>query len=258
LLVLECRHIQGRMAIMRIALLSDIHSNLVALEAVLEALPEFDQLWCLGDTIGYGPRPNECLQRIRDLGTYVLSGNHDLASLQPALLVDFNPLARRANEWNGEQLLPELRAYLEERPSKQQAGLDATLAHASPRDPVWEYVDTIPIALANFAHFPSQLCLVGHTHVPMSFALHTDGRAQYGHAQHEEVVHLRPGSRYIINPGSVGQPRDGNPEAAYAMWDTEAATIRFRRIGYDIGATQRQMLEARLPVPLAERLAFGQ
>ncbi len=242
---------------MKIALVSDIHSNLVALEAVLEVLPLYDQLWCLGDTIGYGPRPNECLQYMRDLGTYVLTGNHDLASLGEISLEDFNPFARRANEWNNHQLQPELRAYLHERPAKLAVEPDVTLAHASPRDPIWEYIQDAGTARANLEHFSTSLCLVGHTHVPMIFALHPDGRVQFGHAQRGEVVQLRPGARYILNPGSVGQPRDENPRAAYAIWDTEAATVRFERIGYDIGATQRQMRQAGLPEPLAERLAHG-
>ncbi len=243
---------------MRIALLSDIHANLMALEAVLEALPVYDQLWCLGDTVGYGPRPNECLDYIRGLGTYVLTGNHDLACLGEVSLEDFNPLARRANEWTNTQLLPDLRTYLHERPATLQVEHDTTLAHASPRDPIWEYIDSIPIARANFAHFSTRLCLVGHTHVPMLVELDQGGQMQFGHMQHGEVSLHQPGSRYIVNPGSVGQPRDGNPEAAYAIWDTDAATIEFRRIGYDVGATQKQMLHAGLPVLLAERLAYGQ
>ena len=243
---------------MQIALVSDIHSNLVALEAVLEALPAYDQLWCLGDTIGYGPRPNECLQYMQDLGTYVLTGNHDLACLGQVSLEDFNSLARRANEWNSRQLLPDLRIYLHERPAKMTVEPDVTLAHASPRDPIWEYIQDVETALENVPHFSSSLCLVGHTHVPMFFALHADGQAQFGHMQRGEVVQLRPGSRYILNPGSVGQPRDENPRAAYALWDTTAATVRFERIGYDIGATQRQMRKAGLPSLLAERLAYGQ
>ena len=243
---------------MLIALVSDIHSNLIALEAVLERLPVYDQLWCLGDTIGYGPRPNECLQYMRDLGTHVLTGNHDLGCLGKVSLVDFNDFAKAANIWNGEQLQPELRAYLEDRPAKLQAEHDATLAHASPRDPIWEYIDSVAIARANFPQFTTSLCLVGHTHVPMVVALPPDGQIRFGHAQRSEVVQLQPGWRYIVNPGSVGQPRDEDPRAAYALWDTAAGTIRFERIGYDIGATQRQMRQAGLPEPLAERLTYGQ
>lgn len=242
---------------MQIAIISDIHANLFALEAVLEVLPVYDQLWCLGDTIGYGPRPNECLDYMRGLGTHVLTGNHDLACLGELPLDDFNDLARAANEWNNQQLLPDLRTYLHERPAKLAVEPDVLLAHASPRDPIWEYIENTAIAQANLGLFTQHLCLVGHTHVPMIFAQHADGEVTFGYTQHEESVQLRPGSRYILNPGSVGQPRDDNPRAAYAVWDTEAATIQFRRIGYDIGATQRQMRDAGLPEPLAERLAYG-
>jgi diadenosine tetraphosphatase ApaH/serine/threonine PP2A family protein phosphatase len=243
---------------MRIALISDIHSNLVALEAVLEVLPAYDQLWCLGDTIGYGPRPNECLVHMRDRGTYVLTGNHDLACLGEVSLVDFNSLARTANEWNNRQLLPELRAYLQARPATLTIDQEATLAHASPRDPIWEYILDAETAYENMRFFTTPLCLVGHTHVPTIFALHeAEGRIEFSVAQHKQTVQLRPGSRYIFNPGSVGQPRDGDPRAAYAIWDTEAATLHFERAGYDIATTQRQMRTAGLPAMLAERLSYG-
>ena len=242
---------------MQIALVSDIHSNLVALDAVLEALPRSDQLWCLGDTIGSGPRPNECLQRMRDRAIHVLTGNHDLACLGEISLASFNSLARQANEWNNRQLLPDLRAYLHERPAKITVEPGATLAHASPRDPVWEYILDVETALENLPHFSSSLCLVGHSHVPTIFALHADGKVEFGRAQPGQVVQLRPGSRYIFNPGSVGQPRDNDPRAAYALWDTTAATLRFERVRYDIAATQQQMREARLPALLADRLAHG-
>src|SRR5918998_2810128 len=125
---------------MQIALISDIHSNIVALEAVLEVLPTYDQLWCMGDTIGYGPRPNECLEYMSKLGTHVLTGNHDLACIGEVSLVDFNWFARQANEWNNRQLQDEPRAYLKQRPAKITSEPDATLAHASPRDPIWEYI----------------------------------------------------------------------------------------------------------------------
>src|SRR3712207_2986023 len=138
---------------MIIALVSDIHSNVVALEAALETMPVYDQLWCMGDTIGYGPEPNECLRYMRGLGTHVLTGNHDLGCIGEVSLVDFNDLARLANEWNGAQLLPELRAYLQGLPPKLEVEPDATLAHASPRDPIWEYIDSAETARSNLAHF---------------------------------------------------------------------------------------------------------
>ena len=243
---------------MVIVLVSDIHANLIALEAVLETLPVYDQLWCMGDTIGYGPQPNECLTYMQGLGTHVLTGNHDLACVGKVPLDIFNDDARIANEWNGRQLTPELRAYLEARSEKLVAEHDATLAHASPRDPIWEYIVDLDIARANLRHFTTSLCLVGHTHVPTIFAQHPDGQTEFRVGKHGDELKLQPGSRYILNPGSVGQPRDGDPRAAYALWDTEARTIRFGRIGYDVGGTQKLMRQAGLPDWLAERLESGE
>lgn len=242
---------------MRVVLLSDIHSNLVALDAVCEALPEHDELWCLGDTIGYGPRPNECIVAMRDTARYVLTGNHDLASLGAISLDMFNALARRANQWNNRQLQPELRAWLAEQPAKLAPGPDATIAHASPRDPVWEYVLDARTAEENLAFFDTPICFVGHSHVPTIYGRHEDGQVEFRRGAPGELLQLRPDARYIVNPGSVGQPRDGEPRAAYAVWDTQARTIRFERVAYDIATTQRQMRDAGLPDMLAQRLAFG-
>lgn len=243
---------------MLIVLVSDIHSNSVALEAVLEQLPLHDQLWCLGDIIGYGPRPNECVDYIRGLGTHVLIGNHDLACLGQIATDDFNDEARIANEWNGGQLQPASRAFLESCAATLTTEQGTVLAHASPRDPVWEYVDKVEIATANFELITNQVCLVGHTHVPVSFERHPDGHVVGTYMQHGAELQLRPDVRYILNPGSVGQPRDGDPRAAYAVWDTSSGTVTFARIGYDIGATQKQIAAAGLPAPLGERLASGQ
>jgi diadenosine tetraphosphatase ApaH/serine/threonine PP2A family protein phosphatase len=258
---------------MRIVLLSDIHSNEPAMRAVLDALPAHDHIWCLGDTIGYGPNPNECLREMRERAQHVLTGNHDLASLGAISLVTFNPLARAANEWNNKQLDDELRAYLAERPARidldaefqpypperadRSAQDAATLAHASPRDPVWEYVLDEVVAKENLAHFTAPICFIGHSHVPLVFAYHLGPSLEFGHAEAAYVVELKPDSRYIVNPGSVGQPRDSDPRAAFAVWDTEAHTITFHRVQYDVAETQRRMREAKLPSALAERLALG-
>jgi diadenosine tetraphosphatase ApaH/serine/threonine PP2A family protein phosphatase len=242
---------------MRIVLLSDVHSNAVALDAVLNALPPYDELWCLGDTIGYGPAPNACLRVIRDRATHALTGNHDLASLGLVSLADFNALARTANQWNNDQLEPELRAYLQALPARLDLPPDATLAHASPRDPIWEYILDPLTAAANLDHFPTPICFVGHSHVPTIFARHATGKTEFRRGPPGEIVKLQLDSRYILNPGSVGQPRDGDPRAAYAVWDTDARTVRFNRVEYDVAATQRAMRDAGLPEPLAERLQYG-
>jgi diadenosine tetraphosphatase ApaH/serine/threonine PP2A family protein phosphatase len=242
---------------MRIVLVSDIPSNAVALAAVMAALPAYDELWCLGDTIGYGPEPNICLQQMQSQAKYALTGNHDLASLGLVSLADFNALARTANQWNNKQLEPELRAYLQALPARLPVPPEVTLAHASPRDPVWEYILDAETANMNLKHFDTPLCFVGHTHVPTIFAKPTTGKSEFRRGTPGQVLDLKPDTRYIINPGSVGQPRDGDPRAAYALWDTEARTIRFNRVEYDIVATQRKMRAAGLPDMLADRLSFG-
>ncbi len=242
---------------MRVVLVSDIHSNAVALAAVLAALPTYDELWCLGDTIGYGPEPNICLQQMQKLAKYALTGNHDLASLGLVSLADFNALARTANQWNNKQLEPELRAFLQALPARLPLPPEITLAHASPRDPIWEYILDAQTAKANLQHFDTPVCFVGHTHVPTIFARHEDGKIEFQRGKPGQMLQLKPGSRYIVNPGSVGQPRDGDPRAAYAVWDTKAGTIRFNRVEYDVAATQQKMRAAGLPDMLAERLAFG-
>jgi diadenosine tetraphosphatase ApaH/serine/threonine PP2A family protein phosphatase len=242
---------------MRIVLVSDIHSNAVALGAVLAALPPYDELWCLGDTIGYGPEPNICLEQMQTLAKYALTGNHDLACLGLVSLADFNALARTANQWNNAQLEPGPRAYLEALPEKLPLPPAATLAHASPRDPIWEYILDPETAEANLKHFDTPICFVGHTHVPTVFAHNASGKRAFRRGAPGEVLQLEEGSRYIVNPGSVGQPRDGDPRAAYALWDTAAGTIRFNRVEYDIAATQAKIRAAGLPQPLADRLAFG-
>ena len=242
---------------MRVVLVSDIHSNAVALAAVLAALPAHDELWCLGDTIGYGPEPNICLQKIQKLAKYALTGNHDLASLGLVSLADFNALARTANQWNNEQLEPELRAFLQALPARLPLPPEVTLAHASPRDPIWEYILDAQTAKANLKHFDTPVCFVGHTHVPTIFASHQDGKIEFERGKPGQILQLKFGSRYIVNPGSVGQPRDGDPRAAYAVWDTATGSIRFNRVEYDIAVTQQKMRAAGLPDMLAERLAFG-
>jgi predicted phosphodiesterase len=243
---------------MRIVVVSDIHSNLVALETVLAAAGSFDALWCLGDTIGYGPRPNECVALMRQHATIAITGNHDLASLGAISLDDFNPDARKANEWNGAQLDADHRAWLERLPPAIDADERFTLAHGSPREPVWEYLLSPEQAMANFALFPQQVCLIGHSHVQLGFRLRPGApRADGFRPDRSRTVELDGETRYFINPGSVGQPRDQDPRAAYAVIDSDAATIRFNRVEYDVARTQQQMREVDLPSALIRRLEYG-
>lgn len=244
---------------MRIGIISDIHANVVALEHVLQVMGPVDTLWCLGDVVGYGPNPNESIERLLALPNMevCLTGNHDWAVLGKLDLNDFNPDARQAALWTRDQLTKPNEEFLRERPGRVERDTEFTLAHASPRQPIWEYITSVPLARANFAHFETPFCLVGHTHVPAIYVMERSG------VVHDEVVtdggvlQMRDGRRYIVNPGSVGQPRDSDPRAAYAIFDSDSGEIQFHRTEYDIAETQKRMTEAQLPVRLIMRLNFG-
>lgn len=243
---------------MRIVIVSDIHSNLVALETVLSAVGSFDQLWNLGDTIGYGPRPNQCMESMRALASVMIAGNHDLGCIGKVDLTDFNTDAKLANLWNGEQLTDDNRAALDMLPPSTVVDDRFMVAHGSPRDPVWEYMLSRDQAAANFEVCSQQVCFIGHSHVPLIFVKTSDG--QYSNPilpTAGDTLQLEDGVRYFINPGSVGQPRNQDPRSAYAILDTDAGSVRFMRIEYDIAKTQRQMREAQLPTALVRRLEFG-
>lgn len=241
---------------MRVLIISDIHANLVALETVLaDAGNTFDAVWCLGDLVGYGPDPNECVALVRTLPNLTcLTGNHDKAAIGEIDITAFNLDARLAIGWTQQTITPETREYLVSRPEKVMHD-HFTLAHASPRQPVWEYILDRHTAKLNFDHFQTPYCIVGHTHIPIMY-IDTD----------DEVVEIRPNydeilafdaERLIINPGSVGQPRDSNPDAAYALLDTDTDHWEYRRVPYDIAETQRRMQSHGLPARLVARLAKG-
>ncbi len=265
---------------MRVLIISDIHANLVALETVLTAAAkQYDALWCLGDVVGYGPRPNECVEIIRERAGLCVIGNHDWAALdRPGINVeDFNPHARQAILWTQAQLSASSRQYLNqlaERPLHPLPDVSLLLTHASPREPVWEYILTPSVALENFAVFDEEICLVGHTHKPALYAwrIHDELTTETEGNPAKTVVNVsylqpQPGTtlrldasdrlRLIINPGSVGQPRDNDTRAAYAILDLEKMTWRHERIAYPVELTQNQMRAARLPRRLIDRLSFG-
>ena len=243
---------------MRVLIVSDIHSNYTALETVLAVAGPFDQLWNIGDTIGYGPRPNECVMTMRLHDSVMIGGNHDLACLGKVDLSDFNPDARTANMWNGAQLEPNNRSLLDVLPPMREIDERFLIAHGSPREPVWEYLLSRSQAEDNFELFDNQVCFIGHSHVPLIFRQHPDGHCDEPMlADADLVFDLELGYRYLLNPGSVGQPRNQDPRAAYAILDTDANTVHFKRIEYDIAQTQRQMREARLPPALIRRLEYG-
>jgi predicted phosphodiesterase len=242
---------------MRVLILTDVHGNLEALEAVLAAASgQYDEIWNLGDTVGYGPNPVECLERLDPIAAVQLAGNHDLACAGAASTANFNPVAKAAAEWTAERLSPETRAELAGRPSR--VDLDGiTLAHGSPRDPVWEYVLDPISATANMLHVEGDLCFVGHSHVAMIAIIRPgDKNASIFPLTEGETVDLHIG-RLLINPGSVGQPRDGDPHAAFALLDTDRQTVAGCRIAYDVAMTQAKMREAGLPERLATRLRSG-
>ena len=241
---------------MRVAVISDIHGNVHALERVLDQVARArpDALWCLGDLVGYGPRPNECCELVRERADICLVGNHDLGVLGELDLDDFAPDAAAAARWTRTVLTDEARAFLASlQPKAAPAG--AELYHASPRDPVWEYVLSPEAAIAAFEVTSAPLVLVGHSHVALAIT-EQGRRLRGGTAPAETSVDLSAG-RWLLNPGSVGQPRDGDPRAAWLLLDLEGGSADFRRVEYSIEHTQAEIRKARLPEPLAARLAAG-
>lgn len=242
---------------MKVLIISDIHGNLTALEAVLDAAAdEYEATWCLGDLVGYGPNPNECVQRVRSLPELTcLIGNHDQAALGKIPLERFNQDARTAAAWTQEQLTEASEAYLLSLPSRVELAENFTLAHGSPRQPVWEYILDLPTAEANFDAFSTDYCLVGHSHIPLIFSKPPSEDLRPMQVRWDEPRSLSP--RMILNPGSVGQPRDMDPRAAFALLDTDALTWTAQRVEYDVEAVQKRMMEAGLPERQAIRLGAG-
>jgi diadenosine tetraphosphatase ApaH/serine/threonine PP2A family protein phosphatase len=265
---------------MKSAILSDVHGNLIALEAVLRDISKnggVDQYWSLGDIVDYGPEPHWCLERMRQMETLSIAGNHEYAIAGQTDLSRFQPRVTVVTGWTKDQLNAEEIDYLKKLPLSHITG-NFTLAHGSPRDPVWEYILSEDHARQNLGHFQTRYCLVGHTHVQICFQLSERGQAQTeckgspDQSQisnsyldqlarqkkiHENIFELGD-DRYIINAGSVGQPRDGDPRAAYAIFNSSENCVEFRRVEYDVAATQRRMVELELPLWLSERLAKGQ
>lgn len=243
---------------MRCAIVSDIHSNLVAFQAVLGHLEQagpIDEIWCLGDVVGYGPAPNQCIELLRSYNHLCIAGNHDWAAIDRIDISEFNPEAATAALWTARQLIPHNRAYIESLPEIAVRG-EFTLAHGSPRHPIWEYLTTQSEARAAFGHFAGRYCLVGHSHIPGMFL--SDEAAGVSHLDLSSGKAFRLGEgRWILNPGSVGQPRDGDPRASCVVYDTETQEFRYFRTAYDVEATQRHMLSLGLPRLLAERLSYG-
>jgi predicted phosphodiesterase len=241
---------------MRVAVISDVHANYHALEAVLEQIDaeHVDAVWCLGDTVGYGPLPNECSEIVQARADLCLVGNHDLVVLGELTMSDFNDEAAAAALWTSKVLAPGSRAFLESlRPVGKAEGVD--LFHASARDPIWEYVLTEEAAHATLELSDEPLVLVGHSHVALAITLDGD-KVHGGAASAGSETELE--GRWLLNPGSVGQPRDGDPRAAWLLLDLERRFAAFRRVAYSIQDTQSEIRERGLPRALAARLERGE
>jgi predicted phosphodiesterase len=250
---------------LRILLVSDIHANLEALEATLAAAPSFDMVVNLGDIVGYGASPNDVTARVRDLGKIFVRGNHDKAATGVMDIDDFNPMAASAAIWTRNQLTPENLEWLRALPRGPVSLPDfpqVQLVHGSPNDED-EYVVSLGDALAPLITLSTPLTFFGHTHLQGGFFV-TDSSADGLRPEYQTVgqaesvaLQLKPGARYLINPGSVGQPRDGDWRAAFAVFDTDAQLVHFHRTPYNLKAAQDRIFAAKLPARLATRLAAG-
>lgn len=239
---------------MKFAIFGDIHGNLEALHAVLADAQEqgCTHHICLGDIVGYGADPVACLEKVQELGCPTVKGNHDEGASNTSLLEDLNPLAQRALLWTREQLSQEQRQWLAELKLIRQVR-DFTIVHATLDSPgSWAYVTNRFDAMASFSYQFTQLCFYGHTHSPRIFERDDTVRGARG----MEVI-IQRGTKYFINAGSVGQPRDGDWRAAYAVYDIPAQTVKIRRVEYDLTTAQQKILTAELPTLLADRLALG-
>jgi len=239
---------------MRIALLSDIHSNLVALDAVLAHAGPVDAVWHLGDVVGYGPDPDGVVARLVAVGAVGVMGNHDAAALGGPEIEWFNPDAMAAAAWTRDTISDATRAWLSAQPVTRVVD-GFSLVHGSPRDPLREYVTTPDIARANLDVLETSYGLHGHTHIPVAF-VEVDRRITVVKPGDATTIPLS-GDRAMLNPGSVGQPRDGDPRAAYAILDAEAGVASWHRVAYDVAAVQVAMRSMRLPPRLAARLSYG-
>jgi diadenosine tetraphosphatase ApaH/serine/threonine PP2A family protein phosphatase len=243
---------------MRVAAITDVHANLPALEAVLAAVDAagIEQTWCLGDVLGYGVEPDACAELVRERCDVCLAGNHDMAVLGELDVASFSEAAADAVAWTRDNVAEATLEFLRElQPSGEREGLG--LFHASPRDPVWEYVLSSEQADAGMDAQSNRVGLIGHSHVALFFNRPEDGETRGAQASDGALLDLSRGS-WLVNPGSVGQPRDGDPRAAWLEIDTAAETACFHRVPYDVASAAEPILAAGLPARLGERLYTGQ
>jgi len=243
---------------MKVAVISDIHANRHAFEATLEAVAASDaaELWCLGDLVGYGAEPDACVQLARDHAAVCLAGNHDMAVTGELSLDEFSRGASIAARWTREVIDPQNLEFLASLKPQGEEGA-VGLYHASPRDPVWEYVLSALLAELCLDAQRHRICLIGHSHVALSFVRH-EGEPTTGEPQREGTRLDLEGGEWLLNPGSVGQPRDGDPRASWMLLDLDAMDASYHRSDYDVAGAAAAIRAARLPDSLAERLEYGQ
>ena len=244
---------------MRYGVFSDVHSNLEALESVLSAFKKdrIQSFLCLGDIVGYGPNPNECVQKISGLKkVQATGGSHDYASVGMKEMTWFNDFAARALTWTKRHLKEENRNFLMRLPRLVDSSL-FTMAHGSPRDPIDEYLLSSRQYLDNLEFFRTPVCFIGHTHVPCVFYTDSLGVIQHKPLAEGETFKFDPQGKTIVNAGSVGQPRDGDSRACGLIYDTDKNEVKMVRREYDIPAVQAKMKQASLPLFLIERLSYG-
>ena len=246
---------------MRVAVISDVHANLEALKRVLQFIDNHsvDALWCLGDIVGYGPEPEACVEILREQATIVLAGNHDLAVVGKIPLEAFNPVASEAILWQRQRLSQASKTWLATLSPRIDLS-EITLAHGSPRSPIWEYVDRPEIALDNYDAFDSSICLIGHSHLALAWRLlqsQGERKAMLATVAPGEALALGEQDKWLLNPGSVGQPRDHDPRASFAILDWEGRRWTWYRLTYDIESVESAIIQAGLPTMLGRRLFLG-
>lgn len=240
---------------MKFGIFSDIHGNIEGLERALAALGREDvnRYWCLGDIVGYGADPNECIEKVREIADVVILGNHDAACAGIEDVSGFNPFAREAAKWTAERLTRDNRNWLRKLPMTRIRG-EALLVHASPFDPAgWHYVTAVGEVMKAFGATPARLIFIGHSHQPAILANQENECRIYG----DPVINMERGARYLVNAGSTGQPRDGDARASFVVYDNKAQTLKVGRIAYDIAKAQKKIRASGLPEILASRLETG-
>ncbi len=247
---------------MRVLVVSDIHANLAALDAVIRDARTggaIDAIWSLGDCVGYGPQPGECLSRLRDEGAACVAGNHERAATGAISVDDFNADARTAALWTADRLAADEKASLDSMPETRVEAEQFSLVHGTLRLPIWEYLYSVEAGAAHLALQETPFGFCGHTHVPAIATLDeaAPGGCDFRRLADGQSVPLDPATKAVINPGSVGQPRDGDPRASYAIYDSQSQDVTLQRVEYEIGSTQKLMEEADLPRWLIERLSEG-